>query len=83
MKCNHCHDLVENGILHDSCKKMVVNNKGEIVACKGKLVLTNGQVFKERYGFSKTMKRNMQKHDIDPFGSGSIQAYREIRKKAK
>lgn len=40
---------------------------------------SNGQLFKERNGYSKTMKRLMIKHDTDLNG---IRAKRKARKKA-
>jgi hypothetical protein len=45
---------------------------------------SNGQIFKEKNGFSKTMKRNMQKHNLDIIAfSDSLNEYRAIRKKRK
>ena len=35
---------------------------------------SNGQIFKEQYGYSKTMKRLMKK-----YGCSTVQQYRKIR----
>jgi hypothetical protein len=39
---------------------------------------SNGQLFKEKFGYSKTMKRLMKKHEVS-----SIAEYKEIRKARK
>jgi hypothetical protein len=45
---------------------------------------TGGQLFKEKFGYSKSMKKNMQKHGLDPMAySDSINEYRAIRKKRR
>lgn len=46
--------------------------------------VSNGQVFKEKFGYSKSMKRAMRKAglDINNF-SDSLAAYRDVRKKRK
>ena len=41
---------------------------------------TNGQIFKRKHGFSKSMKRNMKKKGLNWLLPDSIVAYREIRK---
>lgn len=40
---------------------------------------SKGQIFKEKYGFSKTFKRNMQRNGFDPFSAEQRQAYRKFR----
>lgn len=47
-------------------------------ACEGTYDLTNGEKFKGQFGYSKSMKKNMQKHGVT-----SLEEYREIRKKAR
>lgn len=45
---------------------------------------TSGQRFKDLYGYSKTMKKNMRKHGLNPqVFSDSVNEYRDIRKKRK
>ena len=47
-------------------------------------VVSQGQRFKEKHGYSKTMKRNMLKQGLDPNQfSDSLNAYRDIRKKRR
>lgn len=41
---------------------------------------TNGQIFKKKHGFSKSMKRNMKRKGLDPLLPESLVSYREIRK---
>ena len=41
---------------------------------------SKGQLFKEKWGFSKTFKRNMQKAGLNPFTVGDRIVYRKQRK---
>ena len=43
---------------------------------------SNGQLFKEQFHYSKSMKRNMLQHGLAPT-SDSLADYRDIRKKAR
>lgn len=47
-----------------------------ILDANGKTV---GQLFKERWGFSKTFKRNMQKAGLNPFEEEARSIYRKQR----
>lgn len=49
-----------------------MNSQVEIPVKKRK---SGGQLFKEKFGYSKSMKRNMQNH-----GVSTVEEYREIRK---
>lgn len=47
---------------------------------------SKGQIFKETYGFSKTLVRNMKRNGLNPFVDNSIRVleeYRAIRKARK
>ncbi len=45
---------------------------------------SKGELFKKKHGYSKTMRKNMKKHDLDPHVySDSLNEYRGIRKKRR
>jgi len=47
-------------------------------------VVSQGKIFKEKNGYSKTMKRNMLKQGLNPNQfSDSLNTYRDIRKKRR
>ncbi len=46
--------------------------------------ISKGQLFKMKFGYSKSMKRAMQKRDLDPnVYSDAMNEYRGLRKKDK
>lgn len=44
---------------------------------------TKGQIYKEKYKFSKSIKRAMQKQNIDLHSEGALNLYKDIRRKRK
>lgn len=58
--------------------KVVIAKEGEETEPKEKK-MSKGQLFRIRYGFSKTFKRNMQKHGFDPFDESQRKQYRKHR----
>lgn len=41
---------------------------------------TNGELFKLKHGFSKSLQRSMRKSNLNPFKSGDIDTYKKERK---
>lgn len=76
---NHVH-LHPNGIVGMPCGRKEETKEAGILICERLLVLTNGQLYKDITGISKTMKRNMQRKGLDPNSSEGLTIYRELRK---
>ena len=82
--CSNCKFISENMRPLNYCERKVKGNDGNQVICGGTYHVTNGFLFKAKHSYSKTLKRNMKKHGLDPMEfSDSIRAYKEIRKKRK
>lgn len=67
---------LQRQIVHD--KKQPIR---EIDPLTEKPVKSKGQLFKEKWGFSKTFKRNMQKAGLNPFAEEDRIIYRAQRNK--
>lgn len=66
-------------------KDLVSNDDTEVVSVKSKI--SKGQEFKQKYGISKTFKRNMMKYGFLSIGEiptkEKIEYYRDFRKGRK
>lgn len=68
-----------NGTIGALCEAPI-DSKNGIIQCHGVIILTKGQQFRNKFGFTPSFKRNMQRRALDPFKSESLTAYREMRK---
>lgn len=86
LRCNRCGALSTTEFLSvgSTCREKIYDKEGKAFPCNGEFGLTKGQIFKDRYGYSRTLYRNMRRNglDINNF-SDSINAYKAIRKKRK
>jgi len=84
VKCTGCGHVTSEKKPNDTCDRIIDSITLGRSHCNGIYILTKGQLFRDKHGYSKTLKRNMRKNglDLENF-SESFSAYKEIRKKRK
>lgn len=75
--CNRCSHIIvtkDPESVPLSCERRIDTKSMGTLICNGHYALTKGTKFKQQFGFSKTMKRNMKKR-----GVATVEEYRRLR----
>lgn len=69
-----------NGQIGIPCGRREETKEAGLLVCERILIPTKGQEFRDKYSFTPTFKRNMQKKGLDWRNPDSLEAYRKLRK---
>lgn len=73
-KCSGCGHISTERKVGDICEKPVETISLGTKECNGIYSLTNGEKFKQQFGYSKSMKRNMKRNNVQ-----TVEEYRKLR----